>query len=84
MTGSVARPSPENTVQVAGIVSDARGLAPHGHGGKFDARGNAELAEDAGDVPLNGAARQVQAGGDGWVGQSFGDQAGHDPFSFGK
>ena len=61
-----------------------RGVVPHDHGGKFHTRANAELAEDAGDVPLNGAARQVQAGGDGWVGQSFGDQVGHDPFSLGQ
>ena len=61
-----------------------RGVVPHDHGGKFHTRANAELAEDAGDVSLHGAARQVQAGGDGWVGKSFGDQASYHPFSLGK
>ena len=61
-----------------------RGLVPHDHGGKFHTRANAELAEDAGDVSLNGAARQVQTGGDSWVGQSFGDQVGHHPFGLGE
>ena len=61
-----------------------RSLVPHDHGGKFHTRTNAELAEDAGDVPLNSAARQIEPGSDGWVGKSFGDQASYHPFSLGK
>src|SRR6516162_5426743 len=60
------------------------GGGPGGEGDELGAVDDVELAENVGEVGLDGGAGNEQAGGDVGVGQAFGDEPYHLPLGGGE